>query len=242
MKIKIKDLEEKVKKAFTKEPEEKPAVTNEMDITRCEKIVTSDGDIVYAYPEDLKSMEHSVCDFNQDSISDSKESRGDLLKETIEASKEFWKAIAGKRLLKKEEDDKKCVEAYKSIIDRAGYDILNGLGRGKQCEPECNYDAGDTAAARTEPAVVPVKPETHITEDGELGKYEFVNHPAHYNHYTKEVIDMMVDIFGREATALWCEMTAFKYRMRAGTKPGNEITEDMDKEKWYLDKAKELRK
>ena len=47
---------------------------------------------------------------------------------------------------------------------------------------------------------------------------EMVNHPSHYNQYPKETIDMMVDIFGREATRQWCVMTAFKYRMRLGLK------------------------
>lgn len=73
-------------------------------------------------------------------------------------------------------------------------------------------------------------------------EYEMVNHPAHYNLYEKEVIDMMVDIWGPDKTATWCEMTAFKYRMRMGTKPGNSIQQDLDKEKWYLDKAKELKR
>ena len=35
-------------------------------------------------------------------------------------------------------------------------------------------------------------------------------------------------------------MTAFKYRMRMGTKLGNTIEQDLKKEKWYLDKKKEL--
>lgn len=72
-------------------------------------------------------------------------------------------------------------------------------------------------------------------------KYEMVNHPYHYNTYSVEVIDMMTKIYGREATALWCEMTAFKYRMRMGSKPENDIKQDIEKERWYLSKAKELR-
>ena len=32
---------------------------------------------------------------------------------------------------------------------------------------------------------------------------EMVNHPSHYNQYPKETIDMMVDIFGRDATRQW---------------------------------------
>lgn len=74
-----------------------------------------------------------------------------------------------------------------------------------------------------------------------LTEYENVNHPQHYNNYSKEVIDMMVDIFGREDTIKFCEMNAFKYRMRMGTKPGNDINQDLEKEKWYLNKADELR-
>ena len=73
------------------------------------------------------------------------------------------------------------------------------------------------------------------------GSYEMVNHPTHYNNYSIEVIDMMRYIWGNENTALWCEMTAFKYRMRMGTKPDNSIEQDLDKEDWYLRKAKELR-
>jgi hypothetical protein len=68
---------------------------------------------------------------------------------------------------------------------------------------------------------------------------EMVNHPAHYNDYTIEVIDMMVSIWGKEATATFCEMNAFKYRMRLGHK--HDINEDIKKERWYLNFAKKLR-
>lgn len=72
-------------------------------------------------------------------------------------------------------------------------------------------------------------------------KYEMVNHPKHYNNYDIEVIDMMERIWGKEDTIKWCQMTAFKYRMRMGTKPTSDIKEDLDKEKWYLNKAKEIK-
>ena len=71
--------------------------------------------------------------------------------------------------------------------------------------------------------------------------YENVEHPRHYNHYSSETIDMMVSIWGKEKVADWCEITAFKYRMRMGTKPNNSIEQDLKKEQWYLNKAKELR-
>lgn len=72
-------------------------------------------------------------------------------------------------------------------------------------------------------------------------KYEMVNHPQHYNEYDIEVIDMMERIWGLEATILFCMMNAFKYRQRMGLKPGQPIEQDLDKEKWYLKKAKELK-
>lgn len=73
-------------------------------------------------------------------------------------------------------------------------------------------------------------------------QYEYVNHPTHYNNYSMEVIDMMVKLWGPENTATFCEMNAYKYRMRLGLKPENPIEQDLKKEKWYLDKAKSIRK
>lgn len=64
--------------------------------------------------------------------------------------------------------------------------------------------------------------------------------PDHYKKYQIEVIDMMVSIFGVQAAIIYCTMTAFKYRMRLGHK--DEISQELKKEKWYLDKAEELRK
>lgn len=66
-------------------------------------------------------------------------------------------------------------------------------------------------------------------------KYENVNHPNHYNNYDVEVIEMMERIWGVEKTAIFCELNAFKYRMRMGTKPTSPIEEDFDKERWYLE-------
>ena len=76
---------------------------------------------------------------------------------------------------------------------------------------------------------------------GKDTEYEMVNHPSHYNQYDIEVIDMIIKIWGPEAAALWCDITAFKYRMRMGTKPGNSIEQDIKKEQWYLNKAREIR-
>ena len=73
-------------------------------------------------------------------------------------------------------------------------------------------------------------------------KTEHVNHPTHYNAPgRKECIDEMVDIWGAEQTAVWCEMTAYKYEYRAGSKEGNSAEQDLAKRQWYLNKAAELR-
>ena len=72
-----------------------------------------------------------------------------------------------------------------------------------------------------------------------LKEYDFVN-PAHYQQFSIEVIDMMADIWGKEKTATHCEMCAFKYKLRAGSKPDQPIERDLEKAAWYLSKAKEL--
>jgi hypothetical protein len=70
--------------------------------------------------------------------------------------------------------------------------------------------------------------------------YDFIN-PEHYKQGSMEVIDMMKLLWGTEALILHCEMTAFKYRMRAGRKPDQSIERDLEKARWYDDKAKKLR-
>lgn len=81
-----------------------------------------------------------------------------------------------------------------------------------------------------------IEPNTDKVED----TYEMVDHPQHYNNYEYEVIDMMRKIYGDEKTAIFCELNAFKYRMRMGTKPTSPINEDLKKEQWYLKKKKEI--
>ena len=49
---------------------------------------------------------------------------------------------------------------------------------------------------------------------------------------------MMVSIYGIEATATWCEMTAFKYRMRVGTKPDNPVEQTWIKRDGTLTRQK----
>lgn len=72
-------------------------------------------------------------------------------------------------------------------------------------------------------------------------EYDNIN-PNHYKQSGKEVIEMMIDIWGSENVAKYCEMNAFKYRMRVGLKPNQPIQQEIDKALWYENKAKELKK
>lgn len=71
-------------------------------------------------------------------------------------------------------------------------------------------------------------------------KYDYIN-PYHYKNSSKEVIDMMKDIWGKDDLIKYCEMCSFKYRMRLGLKPGQSVDQDLEKARWYESKAKELR-
>ena len=79
---------------------------------------------------------------------------------------------------------------------------------------------------------------THQDKEKE---YEYVNHPKHYNNYDVEVIDMMERVFGLDETYAFCKLNAFKYRMRAGTKPNISTQQDLDKEQWYLNRAANIK-
>ena len=67
-----------------------------------------------------------------------------------------------------------------------------------------------------------------------------VNSPNHYNATAVEVWEMMLAIWGKEKFIAFCEMNAFKYRMRLGLKDTKSPLTDLDKAKWYEGKAKEL--
>lgn len=69
---------------------------------------------------------------------------------------------------------------------------------------------------------------------------EMVNHPSHYCQGEIECIEAMVSAFGREATAHFCKVNAFKYIWRLGNK--DDEAQEIGKIKWYLDKYLELTK
>lgn len=71
--------------------------------------------------------------------------------------------------------------------------------------------------------------------------YDFIN-PDHYKNLSKQPYEMMLDIWGKDAFIKFCEMNAFKYRMRLGSKPNQPIERDLEKARWYENKANELKK
>ena len=75
----------------------------------------------------------------------------------------------------------------------------------------------------------------------EVKEYDFIN-PNHYKQGSKEVIEMMELIWGKDSLGVYCEMNAFKYRMRLGLKPEQSVERDLEKANWYEQKAKELRR
>jgi len=75
--------------------------------------------------------------------------------------------------------------------------------------------------------------------DGEIVEYDYIN-PSHYQANVKQPWEMMIDIWGKEKFIAFCQMNAFKYRMRLGLKPDQSIEREVDKINWYEEKANEL--
>ena len=71
-------------------------------------------------------------------------------------------------------------------------------------------------------------------------QYDAEGNAKHYKQGRYEVIEMMEKIWGIDATISYCQMTAFKYRMRLGHKEGQPLEQDMKKTGWYELKAEEL--
>ena len=75
-----------------------------------------------------------------------------------------------------------------------------------------------------------------VSKPAEAAEYvEMVNHPAHYNQGKRECIAEMELLFGPEDVAGFCKCSAYKYRTRAGIKPGNSRDQDLAKADWYID-------
>lgn len=70
-------------------------------------------------------------------------------------------------------------------------------------------------------------------------KRKMVNHPSHYQAGGLECIDVMEQLYGREAVESWIKLTIFKYAWRADKKDG---AQDVDKIRWYSDKLVQMLK
>jgi hypothetical protein len=70
-------------------------------------------------------------------------------------------------------------------------------------------------------------------------KFPDAINPSHYKKGGIETIDQMLILYGSMKVKAFCELNAFKYRMRAGHKSQN-IEEDIKKAMWYEDKMKEI--
>ena len=68
---------------------------------------------------------------------------------------------------------------------------------------------------------------------------EKVDHPIHYggadNPY--EAIKVIEAWLGKEGSSNFCIGNALKYLCRAGKKTGNGTKQDLEKARWYLDRA-----
>lgn len=67
---------------------------------------------------------------------------------------------------------------------------------------------------------------------------DIVNHPSHYELAKFECIEVMEEVFGKDALKNYCVIAAFKYLWRCDRK-GRKV-EDFKKARWYLDKYIEL--
>ena len=80
----------------------------------------------------------------------------------------------------------------------------------------------------------------YLDKEKEEKEKDNVNHPSHYaDGCSLECIDIMEVIFGPELVFDYAIVNAFKYLWRYKNKNGQE---DIEKAKWYLDKAHELDK
>lgn len=80
----------------------------------------------------------------------------------------------------------------------------------------------------TKPPMPPVNPPKDEEE---------INHPSRYAGGKYECIDIMLDVFGKEAVKDFCLLNAFKYIWRQEKKGG---AHDVKKAIWYLNKYIEL--
>lgn len=79
----------------------------------------------------------------------------------------------------------------------------------------------------------------YTDKQNDISTYDYIN-PKHYTSGAHECIDVMEAMFGTYATMDFCKLSIFKYRFRAGLKPGEVAERDIKKAEWYETKLMEL--
>lgn len=204
---------------------------------------------LYVNEDNRDSRVATTIDTTKDELIKSKDIAKEIIEHKPSSKFDYYTHIINKFPELRDEFCKKVIPISKDLCNR-----LDEFS--KPLEPQCGSTNGKTIAIYDEsPDKHKVALEEQILKcldimrgnstdapaDDKESTYENVDHPNHYNTYDVEVIDMMERIWGPEKTAVFCELNAFKYRMRMGTKPTSPVTEDLDKEVWYLNKMKELK-
>ena len=127
---------------------------------------------------------------------------------------------------------KESIKALNSFI------ILSMEGSSQKQLALANLNTIDKEIAELEKIQNYIKASATSTKE-DLQK-EMVNHPSHYKNGNIECIEAMIDVFGKDKVAAFCELNAFKYQWRANNK-GTDI-QDKKKAIWYLNKYIELNK
>lgn len=73
--------------------------------------------------------------------------------------------------------------------------------------------------------------------DSHAPRYDPVERPAHYADLVPEPIDALEAWLTIEEFVAHCRATAIVYLVRAGRKDGESSARDLDKARWYADRA-----
>lgn len=204
---------------------------------------------LYVNEDNRDSRIATTIDTTKDELIKSKDIAKEIIENKSSSKFDYYTHIMSKFPELRDEFCKKVIPISKDLCDRI--DEFS-----KPLQPQCGSTNGKTVVVYDEsPDRYKIALEEQILKcldimrgnstdapaDEKESTYEEVNHPDHYNVYDVEVVEMMERIFGIEETMSWCKLNAFKYRMRAGEKPTSTVEKDLKKEKWCLDKYKELK-
>jgi len=126
-----------------------------------------------------------------------------------------------------------AMEQFKKNVTEATDYSKKSVNEGAKSVAKINSDA-QPAKNETVKAEPPKEPQT-IKEGPEAQPYEYVDGPAHYDG--TKCMEEMIALYGDIAVRNFCICNAYKYRYRAGRKPGVDAQQDLAKARWYEDYA-----